>query len=140
MADFTGFYFDNIHSSTYGILRVSNGDRYEEGLLPDFEDRTIDPIGIDGSLYESTKYTKTPFKIKIAYDNMTESQLHGLRKWLSCSTLKGFRFDERPYKEYWVKPSTKPTLEYKLSTPPKARNTGTLSGSKLLISQLRSAV
>ena len=42
MADFTGFYFNGHHSSTYGIIRTSDGNRYKEDLLPDFEDRGSD--------------------------------------------------------------------------------------------------
>jgi hypothetical protein len=43
---------------------------------------------------------------------MTEKQLRGLRQWLGGEELKEFRFDERPYKTYWVKIARKPELEY----------------------------
>jgi phage-related protein len=112
MADFTGFYFDNVHSSTYGLVRTSDGDRYKEGLIPEFEDREIELVGGDGSLYEGRRFKKTNFTIKVAFDNMTEQQLRDLRTWLGTDELKPFRFDERPYKTYWVKPSKKPELSY----------------------------
>jgi hypothetical protein len=112
MADFTGFYFDNVHSSTYGLIRTSDGDRYKEGLIPEFEDREIELVGGDGSLYEGRRFKKTNFTIKVAFDNMTEQQLRELRIWLGTDELKPFRFDERPYKTYWVKPSRKPELSY----------------------------
>ena len=112
MADFTGFYFDNVHSSAYGLVRTSDGSRYTEGLIPEFEDREIELVGGDGSLYEGRRFKKTPFTIEIAFDHMTETQLRDLRKWLGTDELKPFRFDERPYKTYWVKPSRKPELTY----------------------------
>ena len=49
--DFVGFSFDHIHSSKLGILRTSEGDNYEESLLPDFEDSTSDVKGISGQYY-----------------------------------------------------------------------------------------
>lgn len=112
MADFTGFYLGGIHSSTYGILRTSDGDRYHEGLIPEFDDFSIELSGGDGSLYGGRKFKKTPFEIKIAFDHLTEAQLRELRQWLGKKELQSFRFDERPYKTYWVKISTKPELEY----------------------------
>ena len=112
MADFTGFYLDGIHSSTYGILRVSDGDRYTEGLIPEFEDYSIELTGGNGDLYGGRRYKPTKFTINIAFDHMTEKQLRGLRQWLGGEELKEFRFDERPYKAYWVKVASKPELEY----------------------------
>lgn len=112
MADFTGFYLDGIHSSTYGILRVSDGDRYIDGLIPEFEDFTVELTGGNGDLYGGRRFRPTEFTIEIAFDHMTESQLHGLRKWLGGEKLKEFRFDERPYKAYWVKVAERPELEY----------------------------
>jgi hypothetical protein len=32
--EFLGFTYGNIHSSDLGIVRVSNGSRFEENLLP----------------------------------------------------------------------------------------------------------
>ena len=112
MADFTGFYLDGIHSSTYGILRVSDGDRYTEGLIPEFEDYSIELTGGNGDLYGGRRYKPTKFTINIAFDHMTEKQLRGLRQWLGGEKLKEFRFDERPYKAYWVKIENRPELDY----------------------------
>jgi hypothetical protein len=112
MADFTGFYLGGVHSSTYGILRVSDGKRYSEKLIPEFEDFELELIGGDGSLYGGRKFKKTPFEIKIAFDRMTEHQFRQMRQWLGKKELQSFRFDERPYKAYWVKLESAPELEY----------------------------
>lgn len=112
MADFTGFYFDSHHSSAYGILRVSSGDRFNEDLSPDLENKTISITGRDGELYESQSFLKKEIKISIAYDSLTETQLHNLRKWLITSDLKELKLDERPYKSYFAKLASKPVLNY----------------------------
>ena len=112
MADFTGFYLGGVHSSTYGILRVSDGDRYKEGLIPEFEDKDIELSGGSGHIYGGKKYKKTPFEVKIAFDHLTEKQFREMRSWLDSDGLQSFRFDERPYKTYWVKISSRPELEY----------------------------
>lgn len=112
MADFTGFYFDGIHSSTYHIVRVSDGDRYTEGLFPEFKDRASELVGGEGSVYEGTDFQQTPFTINIAFDHLTEEDFVGIKRWLDPRQLKEFRFDERPYKAYWAKLEKRPEFEY----------------------------
>ena len=112
MADFTGFYFNHIHSSTYNIYRTSNGSRFEEGLIPDFEDYSVSVAGGRGELYQGRKFKSIPFKIPIAFDHLTERNLRELRNWLVPDQLLPLQFDERPYKTYFVKLSSRPTLSY----------------------------
>lgn len=112
MADFTGFYLGGIHSSTYGILRVSDGDRYSEGLIPEFDNIELELSGGNGDLYGGKKFKKTPFEIKIAFEHLTEKQFREMRNWLGKTEPQSFRFDERPYKTYWVTLASRPELEY----------------------------
>jgi len=112
MAEFTGFYFDGIHSSTYHLYRTSNGSRYEEGIIPDFEDRSVSLVGTDGDLFGERRFKATPFTIPLAYDHLTEEDLKNIRRWLETENLKPFQFDERPYKTYFVKPSSRPVFNY----------------------------
>lgn len=112
MADFTGFYLGGIHSSTYGILRVSDGDRYSEGLVPEFDNMELELSGGNGDLYGGKKFKKTSFEIKIAFEHLTEKQFREMRNWLGRTELQSFRFDERPYKTYWVTLASRPELEY----------------------------
>ena len=112
MRDFTGFSFDNVHSSEMGIIRVSEGSNYEEQLLPEFEDLTTDVSGIDGQYYFGSQYKPKNIKISIAFDSMTEIQLRRLRRWLSVRKLCPLIFDERPYKQYMAKIDSVPELSY----------------------------
>ena len=49
--DFVGFTFNNKHSSDLGIIRTSDGSRYNYDLLPTFQDVTLQVPGGDGTYY-----------------------------------------------------------------------------------------
>ena len=112
MADFTGFYYDNIHSSTYHLIRVSDGDRYQEDLFPSFKDEEKELVGGDKKAYFGTSLKEKKIPIKVAFDNLREEDFRKLRNWLSPKKLKSLRLDERPYKAYWAKIQSAPTFEY----------------------------
>lgn len=113
MADFTGFYFNNIHSSTYHLIRTSEGGgRYVEELFPSFDDRVVEMIGGNGKLYDNTHYKEKEFTISVAFDNITEQDFRNMRAWLEPNKIQDFRFDERPYKAYWAKLKNTPKFEY----------------------------
>ena len=106
--DFLGFSFDGIHSSRLGITRVSDGDRYNESLVPEIEDKIIPVPGENGSYFFGSLYRTKPITVQIAFDSLTESQFRQLRKLLPCKLI----FDERPYKVYTAKISAPPQLNY----------------------------
>lgn len=110
--DFYGFTFDGKHSSELGIIRVSGGDRYKDGLSPDLEDKVVDIPGNDGQYYFGSYFNKREFSIEIAYDNITEKQLRDLKQLFTTRELKPLIFDERPYITYFVKPASAPELNY----------------------------
>lgn len=110
--DFVGFSFDSIHSSKLGILRTSEGDNYEESLLPDFEDSTSDVKGISGQYYFGQQHKAKHIKISIGFDNMTELQFREFRRLLSVDRPCPLIFDERPYKTYMAKIESVPELSY----------------------------
>ena len=56
--DFIGFTFNGVHSSELGILRVSDGSRYDNDLLPTIRDRVVPVPGGDGSYYFGSDYTQ----------------------------------------------------------------------------------
>jgi hypothetical protein len=47
---YLGFSYDNQHSSTFNIVRVSNGSRFEENLLPPTVDKALEVPGRDGKI------------------------------------------------------------------------------------------
>lgn len=110
--DFIGFTFDNKHSSELGIVRVSEGSRYDENLLPSIEDKFVRVPGGDGNYFFGSYYTERDFNISIAFDNLSEEQFRELRQHLSGKKVGELIFDEAPYKVYKVKVATSPNLKY----------------------------
>lgn len=110
--DFIGFTIGDYHSSDLGIIRTSDGSRFNENLLPTFTDKTAKVPGRDETLYFRTEYDKKEFPISFAFDSLTESQFRLLKQVLGKKEIQNLIFDEHPYKVYRVKPSSAPTIKY----------------------------
>ena len=98
--DFKGFTFNNIHSSTLGITRVSDGSRYNDGVVPTFQDTAIDVMGGTGKKYFGSAYSKRDISVSFAFDNLTEIQLRRIRQLWNDKQIHDLIFDEAPYKVY----------------------------------------
>lgn len=109
--DFIGFSFNEHRSEELGIVRVSDGSRYNEDLVPTTQDKTVQVPGGDGFYYFGSDYTQRQFSINIAFDELTEKQFRELQQVFGTKELGKLVFDERPYKYYMVK-SSKPQLKY----------------------------
>lgn len=109
--DFIGFSFNEHRSESLGIVRVSDGSRYNEDLVPTTQDKTVQVPGGDGFYYFGSDYTQRQFNINIAFDELTEKQFRELQQVFGTKELGKLVFDERPYKYYMVK-SGKPQLKY----------------------------
>lgn len=109
--DFIGFSFNGYRSEELGIVRVSDGSRYDEDLLPTSQDKTVQVPGGDGFYYFGSDYTQRQFSINIAFDELTEAQFRKLQQVFGTKELGKLIFDERPYKYYMVK-SGSPQLKY----------------------------
>lgn len=109
--DFIGFSFNEHRSEELGIVRVSDGSRYNEDLVPTTQDKTVQVPGGDGFYYFGSDYTQRQFSINIAFDELTEKQFRELQQVFGTKELGKLIFDERPYKYYMVK-SSKPQLKY----------------------------
>lgn len=110
--DYLGFSLGGVHSSTLGITRISESDRYNEDLIPTSNDVTATVSGLDETYYFGTTYTQKPFTIKFAFDSLTDSQIRKLRKLFSKKEPQELIFDEAPYKVYCAKCSGQPKLSY----------------------------
>ena len=112
MQDFYGFSFNGYHSSDMGFVRVSDGNRYNDTLVPSFQDKIVQIPGADGTYFFDSFYTQRPFTINIAFDEMTEEQLRTLRQVFNGKDVGQLIFDESPYKAYVVKLQSPPQLKY----------------------------
>lgn len=109
---FLGFTIGKTHSSELKIVRVSSGDRYEQNLLPDFKDRTVEVPGGNGSYYFGSQYTSRKFTINFAFDNLTKFEIRRITQILGFQDMQYLSFDETPYKKYAVKCAQPPQLKY----------------------------
>lgn len=128
--DFLGFTFAGIHSSTLNITRVSDGDRFDESLMPEVNDITVDVPGMDGEYFFGSTYGTRTFEIKIAYDSVTEEQFRKIRQLYGRKQIGELIFDERPYKKYLVKIESPIELSYVCFDEPKKQIVGTAAGDE----------
>ena len=108
--DLTGFKFGDYHSSQFGLIRVSNGSRYNEYLLPTLKNTTTDVPGMEGTLYFGTQKTTRSFQVDMAFDSLTEEDIRDIREWLTGA--HSLIFDERPYIQYMCMLNSAPQLKY----------------------------
>lgn len=102
--DFTGFTFNGKHSSEFGLLRISDGDRYEDTFVLPHSNEAADIPGGPGQYYWGEQTKQREFKVRVAYDNIGEVEKRRIRQWLHPDgKLHELIFDERPYVKYWVK-------------------------------------
>ena len=102
-ADYIGFTFNGIHSSELGIVRTSDGSRFNENLLPTIQDKTVQVPGGDGMYYFGSYYTQKQFNVSYAFDSLTEDQIARIKKTFGDKKIHELIFDELPYKKYFVK-------------------------------------
>ena len=100
---FIGFTFGNRHSSTLGILRTSNSDRYEVSLSPTTADIVTSLDTIDGQYYWGAKYSKREIPISFAFYGMSETQISQLKQTLNDKKLHPLILDEEPHKIWMAK-------------------------------------
>ena len=115
--DFLGFTFvtsGNVYTNEdLGIVRTSDGgDGYEDQLTPEINDKTVEIPGADGSYFYGSDFRSKQFSINFAFDSLTEGQLRNLRQVFGYKHTGALIFDERPYKQYLVKVSNVPELNY----------------------------
>ena len=96
---FVGFTYNGKHSSELGIVRVSDGSRFNENLLPTIKDKTVQVPGGDGTYYFGSEYTQRQFTINFAFDSLTEERIRELKTWLGDKKIHKLSFDEAEHKE-----------------------------------------
>ena len=110
--DFIGFTYNNKHSYNYfKIYRTSDGDRYNDNLIPPMADKSVDVPGNDGQYYFNTYHKNREFQIQIAFDELTEEKYREMRQWLDGKWIHDLIFDEAPYKVYSAKITGTPQLK-----------------------------
>ena len=110
--DFIGFTYNGKHSSDLGIVRTSNGSRFDENLLPTMQDKTAQVPGGDGTYYFGSYYTQRQFSVSFAFDSLTEEQFAELKRLFGDKKIHDLIFDERPYKTWKAKVTGSATMKH----------------------------
>ena len=110
--DYIGFSYNGVHSSDLGIVRTSDGSRFNENLLPTMQDKTVQVPGGDGTYFFGSYFTQRQFSVSFAFDSLTEQQVARLRTHFGDKQIHDLIFDERPYKVYSAKVTGTATLKY----------------------------
>lgn len=92
-----------MHSSDLGIVRISNGGRFTENLLPTIQDKTVQVPGGDGFYFFNSYFTQRQFSIAFAFDNLNDEQIRKLKAHFGDKKIHDLIFDEAPYKKYQAK-------------------------------------
>ena len=110
--DYIGFTYNGIHSSELGIMRISDGSRFNQNLLPTMQDKTAIIPGGDGTYYFGSYYTQKQFSISFAFDDLTEEQITKIKRTFGDKGIHDLIFDEEPYKVYSAKVTGTATLKH----------------------------
>ena len=110
--DYIGFTFNGVHSSELGIVRTSDGSRFNESLLPTFQDKVAQTPGGDGTYYYGSYFTQKQINVPFAFDKMTEEQYAKLQELIGDKKIHDLIFDEKPYKVYQAKITGSATIKH----------------------------
>lgn len=120
--DFIAFAFGNFDSKAKGIIRTSDGNRYNGNLSPQLQDKTADIPGADGQFYFGTQHKTQSFTINFAFERLSVTDIRDLKKAFSGKDLKELIFSEsvtydtegKPdtWKIYMAKVTSQPTIKY----------------------------
>lgn len=111
--DFIGFTYNGKHSiKDLHIYRTSNGDRYEENLVPNMREKTASVEGMTGLYYFGTQIEQKQINISFAFDNLSEVQLNNLKQVFSGDGIHPLILDEEPYKVYMAKVTGSNTVKH----------------------------
>lgn len=109
---FLWFKFNNKYSYDYGIVRTSDGSRFNQDLFPSTQDRTATVPGKDGMYYFDSNYNKREFSIPYAFEKLTEQQLKDLSFWLGDKQVHELIFGERREVFYMAKVTGSSIIKY----------------------------
>ena len=101
--DYAGFIYNGIHSSDLGIVRTSDGSRFNENLLPTIQDKIVQVPGGDGTYFFGSYFTQKQLTISFAFDALSEEDFMRLKKHFGDKKIHDLIFDEAPYKIYKAK-------------------------------------
>lgn len=109
---YLGFKYGETHSSELGIVRTSNGNRFDESLFPTITDKSLEITGRDGKILQNTQYGTKNITVQFAFDGLTDENVQALKRLLGTKKIDKLVFDECPYKTWYAKITGSNTLKH----------------------------
>ena len=110
--EFLFFSFGKFDSKNKNIYRVTNGDRHDEYLAPQLQDKTAEVPGGDGQYFFGTYHGSKAFDVEFAFDGLKEADICELKQVFSGKEIKELVFSERKDRIYMAKVTGQPILKY----------------------------
>ena len=98
--EFLFFSFGEFNSEEKNIYRVINGDRYNEYLAPQLQDKTAEVPSGDGQYFFGTDHKAKVFDVEFAFDSLKETDITELKQVFSGKEIKELVFSERADRVY----------------------------------------
>lgn len=114
--DFIAFSFGNFDTSTYNtgsksFIRTSDGDRYNQHLSPQLNDKTADVPGGDGMYFFGTTHKSKVFDVSFAFQGLTRSNINDIKKAFDGKEIKELCFAEESNRVYMAKVTSQPSIK-----------------------------
>lgn len=110
--DFIRLTFDGKTTTDFNLYVVSNSDRYNISLSPNFENRTTSIPGRPGLIYWGTDLKQQDFSLSLATNSMSSVQLSEFKKHFQPGKVGALSFEEEPYKYYNAMIMAPPELSF----------------------------
>lgn len=109
--DFIAFAFGDFVSSNQGIIRTSDGDRYNINLSAPMQDKTAEVPGGDGQYYFGTYHKPKVFDISFAFEHLEPIQLQKLKQTFAGKEMRELVFSEERDRIYMAKVTGQPNIK-----------------------------
>ena len=106
------FSYNGHWASEYNLIRVSDGSRYNNNLIPTLTDKTAEIPGADGMYLFNTYYKQRQFTINFVFDSVTETNLRDIRTWLNGKSVGPLIFAEQQDRQYYAKVTGAPSMKF----------------------------
>lgn len=110
--EFIDFSFAGKHISEFGMVAVSDGDRYSRSFSPSFNDETSTVNGLSGQYYWGTTLQAGTITFSLATDGVTEKQIAALKSHFAPGKYGKLFTDELIGRYCWARVSSPITLSF----------------------------
>lgn len=110
--EYTDFKFGNHWASEYGLVVVSDGDRYTPPTYGNISSNTSTVAGKQGVYKWRTQFAEKIFTVKLMYENLDMRNLSRIKRWLRPDRVQKLYFNDMPHIFYYATLNSDPQFEF----------------------------